>query len=138
MTIGVEKVIEKINNVTCNKSFLLELPWPSSKLSPNAREHWTTTSKLRKLYRARCKAIGEQVGLGYLRGSKNAVRVDLTFFPPDRRARDMDNMLASMKSGLDGLADAMGVDDSRWKIAMEVSDPKKGGCVLVQIMEKTT
>jgi crossover junction endodeoxyribonuclease RusA len=50
----------------------------------------------------------------------------------------MDNMLASMKSGLDGLADAMGVDDSRWKISMEVSDPKKGGCVLVQIMEKTT
>ena len=127
-------MIEKINDVTWHrKSFLLEIPGPDRRLSPNAREHWTVTSKAKKLYRSRCKAIGESVGLGYLRGSENAVCVDLTFFPPDKRARDVDNMLAAMKAGLDGLADAMGVDDSKWKISMQVSDPVKGGIVLVQV-----
>jgi crossover junction endodeoxyribonuclease RusA len=139
-TMRIAILIDKTDFVTCNescyqndKTWIFELPWPSSKLSPNAREHWTTTSKLKKLYRARCKAIGVAAGLGYLQGSENAVRVDLTFFPPDKRARDMDNMLASMKAGLDGLADAMGVDDSKWRIAMEVDEPTKGGVVLVRV-----
>lgn len=133
-------MIDKTNNVTCNeicyqtdKTWILELPWPDRRLSPNAREHWTTTSKIKKLYRARCKAIGLAVGLGYLEGSENAVSVCLTFFAPDKRARDMDNMLASMKAGLDGLADAMGVDDSKWRISMEVAESTKGGRVLVEV-----
>jgi len=130
-------LIGKTNNVTCHKrSFLLEIPWPDRRLSPNARQHWAAAARLRKAYRARCRAIGEQVGLGYLRGSENAVSVHLTFFPPDKRARDWDNMLAAMKSGLDGLADAMGVDDSRWRVAFEVSEPVKGGIVLVQVSEE--
>lgn len=135
-------MIEKTNNVSCNeiryqndKSFVFELPWPSPKLSPNAREHWSVTSKAKKLYRARCRAIGESVGVGVLAGSENAVAVHLTFFPPDARRRDMDNMLAAMKAGLDGLADAMGVDDSKWKLGIEVSDPVKGGAVMVQVSE---
>ena len=126
--------------VSCNeiryqsdKSYVLELPWPDRRLSPNAREHWSVTSKHKRAYRARCRAIGESVGIGALRGSENSVRVDLTFFPPDKRARDWDNMLAAMKAGLDGLADAMGVDDHRWKLGFEVSDPVKGGIVLVQV-----
>ena len=132
-------MIDNINNVTCHKrSFLLEIPWPSPKLSPNAREHWTVTSKAKKLYRARCRAIGESVGLGYLKGSENAVRVDLLFFPPDKRARDWDNMLASIKAGLDGLADAMGVDDSRWRVGFEVVEPVKGGRVMVEVREEET
>lgn len=116
-----------------DKSYVLELPWPDRRLSPNAREHWSTTARHKRAYRARCRAIGESAGVGVLRGSENAVSVHLTFFPPDRRARDMDNMLAAMKSGLDGLADAMGVDDSKWKLGIEVSDPVKGGIVLVQV-----
>jgi len=132
-------VIEKINNVTCHKrSFLLEIPWPDRRLSPNAREHWAVTSKLKRVYRARCRAIGELAGLGYLRGSENAVRVDLMFFPPDKRARDWDNMLASMKAGLDGLADAMGVDDSKWRVGFEVVEPVKGGRVMVEVSEEGT
>ena len=62
------------------------------------------------------------------------MRVSLTFVPPDRRRRDLDNLLASMKSGLDGLADAMGIDDSHWKLAIEMSpETVKGGAVLVTV-----
>lgn len=135
-------MIDKTNNVTPNersclsgKSYVFELPWPSPKLSPNSREHWSKVARLKRAYRARCRAIGVSVGLGYLKGSENAVSVHLTFFPPDAKRRDMDNMLASMKAGLDGLADAMGVDDSKWRIAMEVAEPEKGGLVLVEVRE---
>lgn len=135
-------MIHKANNVSCNesryqsgKTYVFELPWPDRRLSPNARENWRTTARLKRAFRARCRVIGEQVGLGYLRGSENAVSVHLTFFPPDRRARDWDNMLAAMKSGLDGVADAMGVDDSKWRVAFEVAEPEKGGVVLVQVSE---
>lgn len=131
--------MQETHNVTCDerdKSFALELSWPDRRLSPNAREHWSVTSKLKRAYRTRCRVLGEKVGVQALAGSQKAVAVHLTFFPPDKRARDMDNMLASMKSGLDGLADAMGVDDSRWRISIEVCEPVKGGVVFVQINAK--
>jgi crossover junction endodeoxyribonuclease RusA len=45
----------------------------------------------------------------------------------------LDNLLASMKAGLDGLADALGVDDSRWRLLIEMGEPVKGGCVCVKV-----
>lgn len=101
-------------------TFELELPWPPKQLSPNARNHWATTAKAKKAYRARCGAIARQAGVGVLQAGCERLEVHLRFFPPDRRLRDLDNLLASMKSGLDGLADALGVDDSRWRLGLEV------------------
>ena len=129
----MNNVTHNENSCHLNNTFVLELPWPHPKLSPNSPGHWSRKAPLKRAYRARCRAIGELAGVGVLAGSEKAVRVDLTFFPPDARRRDIDNMLASMKSGLDGLADAMGVDDSKWSLGIEVSDPVKGGVVLVQV-----
>lgn len=111
------------------------MPWPPRQLSPNAREHWGTLAKVKKAYRARCAAIGRQMGVGHLLAGKDALGVHLTFLPPDRRPRDWDNMVASMKAGLDGLADALGVDDSRWRLSFEVDRQTvvKGGKVLVEV-----
>jgi crossover junction endodeoxyribonuclease RusA len=60
------------------------------------------------------------------------INVTLTFYPPDRRHRDMDNMLASCKAGLDGLSDAIGVDDSKWTLTIKKAD-EIGGMVKVSI-----
>jgi crossover junction endodeoxyribonuclease RusA len=61
--------------------------------------------------------------------------VHLHFVPPDRRRRDLDNLIASMKAGLDGLADALGVDDSRWKLSAEApaAGGEVGGFVRVEV-----
>jgi crossover junction endodeoxyribonuclease RusA len=62
------------------------------------------------------------------------VFIALAFVLPDRRSRDLDNLLARMKSGLDGLADAMGVDDRHWRLAIEIApEVVKGGAVLVTV-----
>ena len=38
--------------------------------------------------------------------------VSMVFYPPDGRRRDVSNLHAAMKAALDGIAEAMGVDDS--------------------------
>lgn len=111
----------------------IDLPWPARQLSPNARQHWSAAARARKAYRARCRAIAAEQGVGCLPGQKNALAVHLTFYPPDRRARDWDNMLASMKSGLDGVADAAAIDDKHWRLSFDVKDPVPGGAVCVRV-----
>ena len=113
--------------------YVVELPWPDRKLSPNSRGHWAVTAKAKKSYRARCHQLGLLAGLGLAPKDAKSVSVHMVFYPPDRRGRDWDNLLASMKSGLDGLADAMGVDDRRWRLAFDVSDDTvRGGTVLIR------
>ena len=65
-------------------------------------------------------------------GPDDVLRVTLTFYPPNKRDRDWDNLLASMKSGLDGLADGLGVNDSLFRPAIEVAD-QIGGFVRVNV-----
>jgi len=125
---------QKSTTVRKSLTFTVELPWPAKELSPNARHHWATAARAKKAYRSRCRELGKGQALASAKDGAQSVLVSLTFFPPDKRARDWDNLLASMKSGLDGLADAMGIDDSRWRLSFDVSDvPEKGGLVLVTV-----
>jgi crossover junction endodeoxyribonuclease RusA len=59
--------------------------------------------------------------------------VDITFHPPDKRKRDLDNCLASFKAGLDGIADALGVNDCQFKLSLEMGSPIKGGEVEIYL-----
>lgn len=43
----------------------------------------------------------------------------------------MDNMLSACKAGLDGLSDAIGVDDSKWTLTIKKAE-EIGGFVKVQ------
>ena len=89
------------------------LGWPPLVLNPNMRVHWAKKAKAAKAYREAC---------GWAcRGAKlvcggGPVTLAITFYPPDRRHRDVDNLVASIKSGLDGVADALGIDDRLFSI----------------------
>lgn len=62
------------------------------------------------------------------------VKVALTFHPKAKRNVDEDNAIASMKWALDGIAQALGVDDSRFALQRPViAEPIKGGRVIVEI-----
>lgn len=106
------------------------LPWPPSALSPNARPHWATKAKAAKAYRAACKALAEAHGM--VAPDSQKIALWLEFVPPNRRAHDDDNLVASFKAGRDGLADALGVDDKRFVCRHTVSD-EIGGMVRVSI-----
>lgn len=113
------------------------LPWPLAQLSPNARLHWAKVARAKKQYRKACwatcleqmpgqkmSAVGEQPGL----------TLKLTFVPPDRRSYDRDNLVARMKSGIDGMCDAIKIDDKVFHTVIStVAADQIGGFVKVTI-----
>lgn len=113
----------------CNQVLL---PWPPKVLSPNARAHWGARSKAAKQYRFRC-FLGAKAAR--LTAPAGKVLLMLEFLPPNNRRRDDDNLLAAFKSGRDGLADALGIDDSRFVSQVRLSDElHAGGAVRVKLL----
>jgi crossover junction endodeoxyribonuclease RusA len=111
----------------------LMLPWPPKVLSPNARAHWATKSRAAKAYRAACFLLCRQAALAVPAGR---ALLSLEFIPPDRRRRDDDNCIAAFKSGRDGVAEALGIDDSRFVTQLQISaETIKGGAVRVRISD---
>lgn len=108
----------------------ITLPWPSAALSPNTRGHWSKLARAKKAYRAACAAAAREQGAGRIDAQR--LHLTLTFYPPNRRAHDLDNCLARLKSGLDGLADVLGVDDSQWSLSIAKAD-EIGGMVKVLV-----
>lgn len=108
------------------------LPWPPISLSPNTRQHWRALARAKKAYRQACAMQARVQGLRKIDATR--LHVALLFVPPNRRAFDLDNLLARMKSGLDGLADVLGVDDKDWKLTIDKADAI-GGMVQVVITE---
>lgn len=111
-------------------SLEVTLPWPPSSLSPNARMHWAQLAKAKKAYREACAWQAKAQGAKPMEADK--LHLTLTFVPPSRRAYDLDNALARMKSGLDGLADVLGVDDKHWSLTIQKGEGI-GGMVKVRV-----
>jgi crossover junction endodeoxyribonuclease RusA len=106
------------------KGEVIYLRFPPKALSPNARLHWRAVARTKKIYRHECFIEAKRQGVLKMASSEK-VKVSLVFYPPDKRKRDWDNMLAACKSGLDGLADAMGVDDRNWELSFTVASEIK-------------
>lgn len=117
---------------------MVVLPWPDSALMPNRKNgrHWASTQRA-KLQAQAEGGVAARQALG-----RNAFRttahmpVSIRFVAPDRRKRDIDNLLASMKPQIDGIARALGVDDSRFRpITLDDAiDKNKKGFVIVEIL----
>jgi len=109
------------------------LTWPDRRLNPNARVHWALKARIVKAEKLTAALQAKVAGLGH--GMYESPHVEIVFCPPDRRRRDLDNCLASCKAMLDGIAEAIGVDDSLWRISMEWGPVHPGGCVIVTVRE---
>lgn len=134
--------------MTDAQNWTIELPFPPRQLSPNARLHWAPKSRKAKQYREQCWALtlnAIQAGgwnvyaLRKLVEEGHTVHLVIDIFPPDRRGRDDDNIIASFKSGRDGIADALKIDDKHFRISPEVhrDEPVTGGAVLVTVARST-
>lgn len=88
---------------------------------------------IRAKYKLAAWAVArEAMDLAWCRPNEG-VHLRICFHPPDKRRRDLDNMLASIKSGLDGISDAIGVDDSQWSLSLSRGEPVPGGAVAIEI-----
>ena len=100
------------------------LPWPNAVLSPNARPHWAAKATAAKTARKTAWALTTEAA-GRIYKAPAISYLTVTFYPPSNRKRDMDNLIASCKSTFDGMADAMGVDDSTFRCTYSLMDADK-------------
>ena len=107
------------------------LPWPPRECSPNARVHWATKARAAQQARTTAHWLAIEASTGKM--DPKPINVTITFCEPDRRRRDMDGMLSQSKNMLDGIADAIGVDDHLWSLSLRRGDVRKGGAVVVEI-----
>lgn len=114
----------------------ITLPWPPKELSPNARVHFHEKARHTKAYREAAYWLAHRVVFDedITRWTDDRpVALTISFAPPDRRRRDLDGMLASIKAGLDGIADAMRVNDQRFELNLKRAEPAPKGRVTVEI-----
>lgn len=112
----------------------VDLPWPPSALKPNGPHgHWAAKSSAAKAYRTSCAWACRAAGLSP--AGLDRAHLTIRFHAPDKRRRDLDNMLATIKHGLDAVSEAIGVDDSRFGLTIVRGDAVKGGKVSVTISE---
>ena len=112
----------------------LVLPWPSRDLHPNSRCHWAKRAKAAKLARETARVLTLQAGWHKAKFPEGRLHVWIDGYATDRRHRDVDGFLSSLKSSLDGIADALGVNDRLFVPHPWIKDEVvKGGEVRVRI-----
>lgn len=117
----------------------LTLPWPDKRLSPNARLHWRAKAQVIKRARWNASYAVLEAANGTLSETRKAVAdlrlipIVVRFYPPDARHRDDDNMVGSFKAMRDGIADALGVNDRRFRPHYIFADPEAPGRVEVEL-----
>lgn len=122
--------------------FVIKFPWPPRELSPNARTHWAQKARVVRKCRYDAGILTLQAllkGMVDINSEKvERVDVSFTFTPPDKRPRDEDNLIASMKPFLDGMAEKLGVNDKKFHyLEVSFTAPKRPAFVtaLVRIIQ---
>ncbi|MGE8516693.1 MAG: hypothetical protein ACN6OM_08770 [Alcaligenes nematophilus] len=117
----------------------LVLPWPDMRLMPNRKNgrHWGGVQSAKEQARreGRVAAVVELGRRRFMGGDRIPVKV--TFMSPDRRGRDLDNLLACIKPQIDGIAKALGIDDRRFRplVVDDGVDPAKRGYLKIEVGE---
>lgn len=107
------------------------LPWPHKDLSANARIHWTRHHRAKSRARSDAFILCREAKVPYGHGAV----LRFTYHPPDRRRRDAQNLPGMLKAAIDGIADAIGCDDSAFTCIFPggFGEVRKGGEIVVEI-----
>ncbi len=111
---------------------MIELPFPSSKLSGHHNAHWRFLQPIKAKHREwalkATLAVRDHISVPLTDNSD--IRISVTFYPPDKRG-DRTNYPNRMKPYWDGIADALAVNDRRFLPSFHYAEPVKGGKVVV-------
>lgn len=89
------------------RSWTLVLPWTKPPLTLNGRMHWAVKANATKATRSAAFVMARAARIPPLARCE----VLLTYCPRDKRRRDADNLVATLKACCDGLVDAHVVPD---------------------------
>lgn len=110
----------------------ITLPWPPSKLSRNGSQaDYSGKARSARLYRSDALVCALRDARGVT--VSDSIMLDITFHAPDGRRRDLDNLLAMTKQGIDPIAEVLKVDDYSFEYTLRRGDVSKGGKVVVRL-----
>lgn len=115
----------------------LILPWPVSELSPNSRNRW---AKIKAVKAARDLAAVLLLSEGRvcLPAKVGGLHVIYKFYPPTRRAFDLDGLVSRCKAYQDGIFDGLGINDNLIiQLSARRCEVLKNGAVEIIICEAT-
>ncbi len=111
----------------------ITLSFPHRNLNPNVAKgrHWSTVSTLKSAARKEGYFLALEKKHAFY---EHSIPLAITFCMSDRRKRDADNLLASIKSALDGVADGLGVNDSQFEpVTIRRVYGAEKACVILEI-----
>lgn len=107
------------------------LPWPPASLSGHNDGHWSGKSGTVKRHRAKAQDVTTKAAVAV--PEEGDLHLHIRFVPPDRRS-DRVNFPNRMKPYIDGIADALGINDKRFDVPTYFcAEPERPGRVEVWI-----
>lgn len=108
-------------------------PWLDSRLSPNKRIDRRALIGVKQDAKTLAMALTQESRLVLL---ETDLQIKITFCPPDKRRRDLDNLYATFKPYQDGIFEALRMDDSLIdRVILQRGEVVKDGCVIVELTE---
>lgn len=108
---------------------MIVLPFPPSTLSGHNKGHWATKARIVATHRSwafhATRAARASVP------AEGDIPIRFVFVPPHNRG-DRTNYPNRLKPYIDGIAEALGINDRRFLPSYEFSEPEKPGRVEVQ------
>lgn len=115
--------------------YSVKIPWPHSDLFANKGKYWPVKARRTKESRGHAAYLAKAFGVSKLTDVPKSVKVRYILNPPIKRGRrpDKQNCAHALKAAQDGIADALGVDDSIFDDSYEWGERAKLGSVVVEI-----
>ena len=109
---------------------MIKLPFPPSSLSGHANGHWRTKAAITRKHRQ--WAHDATLALLPIIIQGGDIKVHIAFTPPNNRS-DRANFPNRVKPYLDGIAEALGVNDKRFLPTYEFCEPARPGSVTITL-----
>lgn len=117
------------------RSWTLVLPWTAPPITLNARKHWAAKAAQTRNVRATAAILARAQHIPPLARCEAL----LTYSPRDRRRRDADNLVGTLKALCDGLVDAWVVPDDTPDLMVKpmpvIGPVTKGGQLTLTVTE---
>jgi crossover junction endodeoxyribonuclease RusA len=110
---------------------MIAVPFPPASLSGHNSGHWRAKSKTVRQYREWACIMTKQAKI--TAPATGDIRLRITFYPPDRRG-DRTNFANRAKPIIDGVADALGVNDRRFLPEYHFGEPEQPGRVTIEVI----
>lgn len=108
-------------------------PWLDSRLSPNKRIDRRALITVKREAKELATLLTFESGLVLL---ETDLQIKITFCPPDKRRRDLDNLYATFKPYQDGIFEALALDDCLIdRVILQRGEFVKDGYVIVELTE---